>query len=136
MLKNIIIIENGQEYQYEYLSEVVKDLLGEDYYDLNDNDKLKRMEMKAWANCLNNGRKVISKDVIKKMMTDKEIDLKNYFLIGDEMTYILSLLATNNVILLERKDSDVFTSLIDKSFISDNYIIVNRFAEELLKRRT
>ncbi len=136
MLKNIIIIENGQEYQYEYLSEVVKDLLGQDYYDLNDNDKLKRMEMKAWANCLNNGRKVISKDVIKKMMTDKEIDLKNYFLIGDEMTYILSLLATNNVILLERKDSDVFTSLIDKSFISDNYIIVNRFAEELLKRRT
>ena len=50
------------------------------------------------------------------------------------MTYILSLLTTNNVILLERIDSNVFTQNLDKSKFNNNYVIVNKFAKELLKK--
>ena len=56
------------------------------------------------------------------------------FIIKDEMTYILSLLMTNNIILLERKDSNIFTKSINKDNLEDNYIVVNAYAKELLSR--
>ena len=37
-------------------------------------------------------------------------------------------------LLLERKDSNIFTKKLNKDKIKDNYIIVNTFAKELLKK--
>ena len=54
-------------------------------------------------------------------------------MIYDEITYILSLVILNRFILLEKKDSDIFTKNLDKSSMSDNYIILNTFAKKLLK---
>ncbi len=124
MLKNLIIIENGQEVQCDDIESVVKTLIDENFYDLTLDEKKERMKMKALANSL--GMKIDIVDDVK----DGNYDGK--FIIKDEITYILSLLTTNKVLLLENKEADAFAKNIDKSVIENNYIILNTFAKQLL----
>lgn len=126
MLEKIIIIENGEEVQCETLEEIVKILIDEDYYNMSQEDRTKKMRMKAIANCINNKMEIVAN------IEDKNIEGK--FIVRDEITYILSLLTTNNIILLERIDANIFTKDIPKENLKGNYIVVNKFAKELLKR--
>ena len=124
MLKNLILIENDDKYQYDNLEELVKGIIDKDYYNMTEQQKLEKRELKAFANCL---------------MTDVEVinevpsSLENKFINLDEITYIYSLLRLNKVVLLESTASNILTNYLDKSNITDNYIIVNHFAEELLR---
>ena len=118
MLNKVIIIEDDNKVQCDSVEEVVKTLIDE-------KEKLEKREMKAIANCINNSFEIVE-NVNSK-------DLENKFVIKDETTYVLSLLIINKIILLERIDSNIYTSSIDKSNMKDNYIIVNKFAKELLK---
>lgn len=129
MLKKIIIIENGKECQFDTIEEVVKKLIDKDYYEMNKEQKNKKMRMKALANCINNKR-----EIVQELPLDINDDIEGKFIIRDEITYILSLLITNNIILLERKDSNIFTKNLNKENLQDNYIIINTFAKELLKK--
>lgn len=127
MLKKIIIIENNNQIQCDSEEEAIKILIDNNYYELTEEERLEKRKIKAMANCINNNMKIV-----------KEIDIdtdnvENKFIIQDEMTYILSLLVTNNIILLERTDSNIYTGRINKSEIKDNYIIVNTFAKRLLE---
>lgn len=127
MLKKIIIIENDNKAQCDSEEEVIRLLLDDNYYELSEKEKVEKREIKAMANCLNNKMKILN-DI------DINVDnIDNKFIIKDEMTYVLSLLITNNIMLLERIDSDIYTSTIDKSKIEDNYIIVNKFAKNILE---
>lgn len=125
MLKKLIIIENDEQYQYDTLEDIVKELIDENYYNISQEKKIKKMEIKALANCLNNDMEVVQKL--------KDGDIEDKYIIKDEITYILSLLITGNILLLERIDSNIFTKYLDKSIFTDNYVIVNTFAKELLK---
>ena len=125
MLNKVIIIEDDNKVQCDSVEEVVKTLIDETYYELDEKEKLEKREMKAIANCINNSFEIVE-NVNSK-------DLENKFVIKDETTYVLSLLIINRIILLERIDSNIYTSSIDKSNMKDNYIIVNKFAKELLK---
>ena len=125
MLNKVIIIEDDNKVQCDSIEEVVKTLIDEKYYELDEKEKLEKREMKAIANCINNSFEIVE-NVNSK-------DLENKFVIKDETTYVLSLLIINKIILLERIDSNIYTSSIDKSNMKDNYIIVNKFAKELLK---
>ena len=125
MLNKVIIIEDDNKVQCDSVEEVVKTLIDEKYYELDEKEKLEKREMKAIANCINNSFEIVE-NVNSK-------DLENKFVIKDETTYVLSLLIINKMILLERIDSNIYTSSIDKSNMKDNYIIVNKFAKELLK---
>ena len=128
MLKKIIVIENFNKVQCDTEQEVVKLLIDDNYYKLSSKEKKEKMEIKALANCINNKMKVVDKII------SNEESIENKFIIQDEKTYILSLLITNNVTLLERIDSDIYTGLLNKENFEDNYIIVNKFAKELLKK--
>ena len=125
MLEELIIIENGKEKQCKSLEELVKTLISENYYEISKEEQAEKIKMRANANTLNN-RMEISEE------TD-ENSLENKFIIKDEITYILSLISTNKIVLLERKDADIFTKNLNKQKIEDNYIIVNKFARDLLK---
>ena len=125
MLKKIIIIENGKEIQCNTLEDVVRTLIDENYYNMTPFQKIEKMKMKALANCINN-----KKEIVQELPANEGIQDK--FIIQDEITYVLSLLTTNNILLLERKDSNIFTKSLDKGKLKDNYIIVNTFAKELL----
>jgi len=127
MLKKIIIIENNNKVQCDTEEEAIKILIDNKYYELNEKEKFEQREIKALANCINNNMKVV-KDID---LNKEKID--NKFIIKDEKTYIYSLLITNNIMLLERIDSNIYTNKIKKDNIKDNYIIVNKFAKDLLK---
>ena len=113
MLKKLIIIEGKNEFQTDNLEDIVKVLIDRNYYELDQEKKLEKIRIKALANTLGNSEK---QSIITK----------------DEITYILSLLNTNKVTLLERKDANIFTKDLDKTNIKGNYIIINKFAKELL----
>lgn len=125
MLKKLIVIENGQEEQYDSFEELVKALIYEKYYELSNVQKQEKMKIKALANTINN-RMEITPDV------SDSIDGK--FIIKDEMTYILSLISLNRVMLLERMDASIFAKDLNKENMKDNYIILNKFAKELLAK--
>ena len=127
MLKKIIIIENENKIQCDSEEKVIRLLIDKDYYELTEEEKLEKREIKAIANCLGN-----KMEVVKEIDIDEE-NIDNKFIITDEMTYVLSLLITNNILILERIDSNIYTGRIDKSEIKDNYIIVNKFAKRLLE---
>lgn len=120
MLKKLIAIENGESYQYDTLEELVKDLIDENFYNMQQNEKVEIMQKKAVANSFN-------------LLEDKDLGIIDK--IEDELTYILYLLTTNNIVLLEHREAEIFTKDVDKTELEDNYIIVNSFAEELLNKR-
>ncbi len=116
MLKNLIIIENGNSYQFETERELVKKLICDDYYELSENKKIEAIKIKAIANSLN-----LNENISEDITTEKD--------------FILSLLIdNNNLILLEKKDSNIFTEKLDKNKFNKNYIIVNKFAKQLLNK--
>ena len=125
MLSKIIIIENDNKVQCDSEEEVIKLLIDKRYYELSEKEKLEKREIKALANCINNKMQIVED-------ADSE-DIENKFIIKDEITYVLSLLITNKIILLERIDSNIYTANINKIEMKDNYVIVNKFAKELLK---
>ena len=130
MLKKFIIIENGEECQTDDFKDIVKILIDENYYDLSNEEKKEAIERKAIANTLGTDFKVINNmDDIKNID-----DIEGKIIIKDATTYILSLLLTNKIILLERKDANFFTSKINVNDIKENYIIINAYAKELLYR--
>ena len=124
MLKKIIIIENEDEFQSDNLEDIIKVLIDEKYYELPENEKKQKIKIKAIANTL--GTKI---DIVED---SKDIDGK--FIIKDEITYLLSLLIINKIMLLERKDAQVFTKEINTEDFKDNYIIINNNAKDLLKK--
>ena len=129
MLKEIIIIENGEKCQCSNEEEVVKLLIDSNYYKLTEKEKREKMEMRAIANTINNKMQILKPNEIKQ-----DTDINNKFILLDEKTYILSLLITNNITILERIDSNIYTEYLDKSKFEKNYIIVNNFAKEILKQ--
>ena len=129
MLKKIIIIENGKDIQCNTLEDVVKILIDENYYNMTPFQKIEKMKMKALSNCINN-----KKEIVQELPVNSEESIEDKFIIQDEITYVLSLLTTNNILLLERKDSNIFTKDLNKENLKDNYIIVNAFAKELLSK--
>ena len=125
MLKKLIIIEGNVDYQCEKINDIVKEIIDENYYNFTEKEKKNKLNMLAIANCL--GDKIEILDEI-----NNEEELKGKFIIKDEITYILSLLMLNKIVLLERIDANIFMKKIDKSNYTDNYIIVNKYAKQLL----
>lgn len=60
MLKNIIIIENENDYQCNTFEEVVRKLIDENYYEYNEKERREKLKMRALANSLGTGFEVIT----------------------------------------------------------------------------
>lgn len=128
MLKNLIIIENGKDFQYDTLEEVTKVLIDKDFYNMTEVEKMEKMRIKALANNLYNKFTVLE-------CSPLDGDFEGKFIIQNEITYIYSLLMNNsNLLLLEHKNSNILTKYLNKEFLKDNYVIVNSFAKELLEK--
>ncbi len=131
MLKKLIVVSGQNQLQCNNEQDVIRGLISQDYYQLSSTQKEEKMKLMATANLINRPNvKIINKDNIKDID-----DVENKFVLLDEKTYVLSLLSLENsdTILLERKDSDVYTGLLDKSKFTKNYILVNKFANVILK---
>ena len=129
MLDKLIIIKDDKDYQCSTFEEIVKYLINENYYNLTKQEKENIMMKKAIENAIDKGLKIIkNKDQIK------EKDLNKSFIIIDEMTVILSIIKDQSkIVLLERKDSNIFNKYIKIPNNNDNYAIINTFATQTLK---
>lgn len=114
MLKNLILIEGNKDFQCNNIKELVEKIIDRNYFSLTDEERKEKLQMLSIANNLG--------------------EEKKDFICKDEITYILSLIRTNKVILLEKKDANILAKEINKSDIKDNYIILNKFANELLEK--
>ena len=125
MLNNLIAIEKKNDYQCNTINELVKKLIDEKYYELTLEQRKNKMKMLAMANTLNK-----KMEIVYNCSCD---NINGKFLIKDEFTYILSLLICGNIVLLEKKESNVFIKYTNVPESKDNYIIVNKFAKDILK---
>lgn len=125
MLNNLIAIEKKNDYQCNTINELVKKLIDEKYYELTLEQRKNKMKMLAMANTLNK-----KMEIVDNCSCD---NINGKFIIKDEFTYILSLLICENIVLLEKKESNVFIKYTNVPESKDNYIIVNKFAKDILK---
>ena len=112
-MDNLIVIEGKEKYMFNNIEELVKALVSEDFYELNDAQKLELLEMRAIANT------GLNKDI--------------NFVLKDEYTYILSLAKYNRIMLLEKVDAKIYGKYIDNIDTEDNYIVVNKLADKIMK---
>lgn len=129
MLDKLIIIEDDKDYQCSTFEEIVKYLINENYYNLTKQEKENIIMKKAIENAIDKGLKII-----KNKNQIKEKDLNKSFIIIDEMTVILSIIKDQSkIVLLEKKDSNIFNKYIKIPNNNDNYTIINTFATQVLK---
>ena len=127
MLDKVIIIKDDTDYQCSTFEEIVKYLINENYYNLTKQEKENIMMKKAIEKAVDKGLKIIKNNNQIK-------DLNKSFIIIDEMTVILSIIKDQSkIVLLERKDSNIFNKYIKIPNNNDNYAIINTFATQALK---
>lgn len=125
-MKKLLLIENAKGNQFDSEKEAVEFLFGKKYYALMPEERKKHMLINAHMKCAGTDMEVVE--------LKERISVKNKFVVYDEKTYVLSLLIVGRVMLLEHIDSNIYTEDLDKTGIDKNYIIVNKFAEELLQK--
>ena len=127
MIDKLIIIKDDKDYQCGTFEEIVKYLINENYYNLTKQEKENIMMKKAIEKAVDKGLKIIKNNNQIK-------DLNKSFIIIDEMTVILSIIKDQSkIVLLERKDSNIFNKYIKIPNNNDNYAIINTFATQALK---
>lgn len=133
----LVVIIQGQQFKLKNLNNLVASIFGKGYFDLSQEERLKVRYEKAHA--ISQFHKYLpivnteqgtygdNFDIVKK-----DYDFENAFIIDDDYSYILSLCKINSFMLLEVRNSNIFTGLIDKSEIKDDLVVINHFAKEIL----
>ena len=133
----LVVIIQGQQFKLKNLNNLVASIFGKSYFDLSQEERLKVRYEKAHA--ISQVHKYLpivnteqgtygdNFDIVKK-----DYDFENAFIIDDDYSYILSLCKINSFMLLEVRNSNIFTGLIDKSEIKDDLVVINHFAKEIL----
>ncbi len=133
-MKQIIVVEHGEKYQYNKKREMVEDFLGKDFYELPENKKINRLRLKTYMNASLNNTEI--RDLIKGEKA-KKMNEKQYIVL-DEDTFLLSLAKNNDIVLYENESSEEFTKRIDKSNlerIAEHYIRVNDCVNKILENK-
>ena len=133
----LVVIIQGQQFKLKNLNNLVASIFGKSYFDLSQEERLKVRYEKAHA--ISQFHKYLpivnteqgtygdNFDIVKK-----DYDFENAFIIDDDYSYILSLCKINSFMLLEVRNSNIFTGIIDKSEIKDDLVVINHFAKEIL----
>ena len=120
-MEKLIVIERTNHKGYESVESIIKDFVCDNYYEMTDEEKKKQLSLKAAANTM------VSRTEVKETYD------KDAFIIKDEVTYLLSLAKFNRILLLERMDANILCRGLDKTGYSENYVVVNKFADQLIK---
>ena len=133
----LVVIIQGQQFKLKNLNNLVASIFGKSYFDLSQEERLKvRYEKSHAISQFHKYLPIVNTeqgtygdnfDIVKK-----DYDFENAFIIDDDYSYILSLCKINSFMLLEVRNSNIFTGLIDKSEIKDDLVVINHFAKEIL----
>lgn len=127
-MENLIVIEGKEKYQYRDIESLVEKFINENYFYMDEADRKVELEKRATMNNPQNKIKICKLD---NKTTNFD---KNAFIIYDEITYILSLLKFNKIILLEKTNANILGKYINKENIEENYLILNKFADEIMQK--
>lgn len=127
-MENLIVIEGNEKYKYNNIENLVETFVSKNYYNMSSKEKNSILEKKTIANTMMDNIKIV------KLNKYPENFEENSFILYNEISYILSMLKFNKLMLLERTDANIFGRYINKEWIEDNYIIINKFADEILKK--
>lgn len=127
-MENLIVIEGREKYQYKDIKGLIENFICKDYFNMSKEEKMNQLEKKTIANTIQSNIKVV------KLQKEKKDFDENSFVIYDEISYILSMIKFNKIILLERIDANIFGRYINKQNMKDNYIIINKFAKEIMEK--
>ena len=127
-MENLIVIEGKEKYQYRDIESLVEKFINENYFYMDEADRKVELEKMAIMNNPKNKIKICKLD---NKTTNFD---KNAFIIYDEITYILSLLKFNKIILLEKTNANILGKYINKENIEENYLILNKFADEIMQK--
>ena len=116
--KNLIIIEGKNEVQIDTLEELEEIFFGKEYASKEENDKLKDRYAKIYPYSLLAKKNVyldletlIERGKLKKV---ENIDINNGLFINNDINFFLSLCKVDQIQILEKIESNIFTSEIDK----------------------
>ena len=127
-MENLIVIEGKEKYQYRDIESLVEKFINENYFYMDEADRKVELEKRA---IMNNPQHKIKICKLDNKTTNFD---KNAFIIYDEITYILSLLKFNKIILLEKTNANILGKYINKENIEENYLILNKFADEIMQK--
>lgn len=127
-MENLIVIEGKEKYQYKDIKSLIEDFISKNYFNMSKVERKNELEKKTIANTMQSDIKIAK---LEKETMDFD---ENAFVLYDEISYILSMLKFNKIILLERTDANIFGRYINKENIKNNYIIINKFANDIMKR--
>ncbi len=127
-MENLIVVERKEKYQYKDIKSLIEDLINENYFNMSKEEQMEELEKKTVANAMLRNIKIVK---IDKGIKDFD---ENAFVVCDEITYLLSMLKFNVIILLEKTDANIFGRYIEKDQFEDNYIILNKFADSIMKK--
>ena len=127
-MENLIVIEGKEKYKYKDIKSLIENFISENYFNMSKEERKKELEKKTVANTIQENIKIVK---LEKDIRNFDI---NAFVLYDEITYILSLLKFYKIILLERTDANIFGSYINKKNIKENYIIINKFTNEIMEK--
>lgn len=133
-MDNIIIVEENNKYCFKNIKEVVKKFLGDDFYNLSDEEKYEKIRLKTAMNA------ILKNIPIKDLKKGEKIEnIKDeQYIVYDEETFILSLIKNNDIVVYEKEVANMFVKNIDKTDlkkIEKEYIIVNYCINELLENK-
>lgn len=131
-MKNFILIIGKQTYQFDNLSSIYDSIIGKNDGTYSFLDKSKQDAMRYEmafknANCNPNFIGYL------KDIPESEISSSKKIFIDNNKTYLLSILKSGIALLLAKKGTDLVKQLEPLKNNEDNYIIVNHFADKLLK---
>ncbi len=127
-MAKLIVFEEEYKYEFNSIEELVKKIMGEDYYNLNNTQKQNKVKFLTRLNMINNKLPTIVYNEYKNNFEE------NAYIINDEITYILSLLRLNKFSLFEEKDANIFAKYIENATYENNYVLINNYANEIMKK--
>lgn len=140
-MKDLIIIDNSNEYQIENYDELIKYFFGEDYKDLSFNEKYKIRFDKAYGFTIKNNLELVDTRVGvingEAEVISRKYDFSKAFIIDNEITFIMSLCKFEKILILEKIDSKEKVFIIDELIqdaekTDENYVVINKFIDRLL----
>ena len=139
-MKNLILISSEKnQNQFDNIEELKNYMLG-DISRASAEDQEKYFYEKVFGFCAMNDLQIVQTKKGAygdnyKIDKNEKIDLERAIIVDNFDTYVLSLCKFNAIVLLEEKDHRNYTKNIDIELNNkDNYIIVNSFANQILKQ--
>lgn len=141
--KKLILTSNNKEYYLKSYDELINLVLGEKYSRLSFEEKYIIRFEKGFQIAMENGLELVDTRVGELngdgKVVSKEFSFSNAFIIDNAKTFILSMIKFKNMVLLEKKNENIFyiegiIENLEKSNIIglNEYIVINEIVDKLL----